>query len=408
MSNNKSNLALNCIFILYTILLLYRFIKLFIWELNIKNDWGVTEFLVNYQGGFVRRGMIGEILFKIYEYFSISPIPIIIGISIFSYLFVIIIFIRHFNRNNYYWWFLPLPILLGNDIILRKDYLIISLLIIMLLIFKSNIKYNLKIITITIIVILTLNIHEASFFIFTPMMMLIMYNNKEGYRSLKIISCLTIVISLITISYFKGTENTAILIHNSWKNIIPNYIGDFNKNNTIGSIGWETLYAIKFHLKSNFLTKDFYTYAFFIRPFTLFLIYAFTSNYIVTFNKKQIDTTEYQRFSLILLFQFISLSPMFLFLSCDYGRLVMYWLTSSFLFLFFVEKDRLINMFPKKVFDISHKISNTCFCQNRFIMYLGLMFITVAPIGFSIFKAAHRTVFFTIFSSLSKFIDNLI
>lgn len=406
----KTDVIINYIFIVYTFILLLKSIKYSMIGLYTKNSWGVTEFLVNYQDGFVRRGLIGEILYKIYEISSISPIPIIIGISICSYIFVVIVFIKYFKTNNYYWWFLPLPIFLGNGVIIRKDYLIISLLIIILFIFKSKIKYNLKIIFITIISIFTLNIHEASFFIFMPMMLLIIINNNEGNRYIKIMSCLFILSSLIVISYFKGSEDTAIKIHNTWKEILPHYIGEYDSFNTIGSIGWKTLDAIKFHIKVNFLSKSVFTYGLFIRPITISIIYFFTLNYIILFNKNasKIETSNYRIFSLILLFQLASLSPMFLFLSCDYIRLVLYWLASSFLYFQFVKKETFIAIMPKVLIKFSDNISNFCKSNNKHIMYLCLLFITITPSGFNIESALSRNVFFTILSAISSLIDKLI
>ena len=36
------------------------------------SDWQYADWLINYQGGFIRRGLIGELLFKIHNYLSIN------------------------------------------------------------------------------------------------------------------------------------------------------------------------------------------------------------------------------------------------------------------------------------------------------------------------------------------------
>ena len=45
-------------------------------NLNIKhlvgNDSTISEYLINYQGGFTRRGILGEIIFQIANYFDLS------------------------------------------------------------------------------------------------------------------------------------------------------------------------------------------------------------------------------------------------------------------------------------------------------------------------------------------------
>ena len=39
---------------------------------NVGNDTSISEYLINYQGGFTRRGLPGEILFRISDYFNLS------------------------------------------------------------------------------------------------------------------------------------------------------------------------------------------------------------------------------------------------------------------------------------------------------------------------------------------------
>ena len=38
--------------------------------IQLKNGWQYSDWLINYQGGFTRRGLIGEILFKIHQILS--------------------------------------------------------------------------------------------------------------------------------------------------------------------------------------------------------------------------------------------------------------------------------------------------------------------------------------------------
>ena len=43
------------------------------------NASGMSEFLVNFSGGFVRRGLLGECLYKLSEATGISPYPVILA-----------------------------------------------------------------------------------------------------------------------------------------------------------------------------------------------------------------------------------------------------------------------------------------------------------------------------------------
>ena len=59
----------------------------FRWYQNSENNvFQFGDWLMNYQGGFVRRGFFGEIFFRIYEITNISPPLIILIFLIFLYL----------------------------------------------------------------------------------------------------------------------------------------------------------------------------------------------------------------------------------------------------------------------------------------------------------------------------------
>jgi len=51
------------------------------------DSWTIGEWLINYQGGFVRRGLIGEIIFFLSSLINISPIYLISGLSVIDYFF---------------------------------------------------------------------------------------------------------------------------------------------------------------------------------------------------------------------------------------------------------------------------------------------------------------------------------
>ncbi|MGE4194365.1 MAG: hypothetical protein AB7E51_13315 [Pseudodesulfovibrio sp.] len=52
------------------------------WE---HNAWTIGDWLINYQGGMVRRGLLGEIIFQLSSYFSISPGRIVVVFQLFFY-----------------------------------------------------------------------------------------------------------------------------------------------------------------------------------------------------------------------------------------------------------------------------------------------------------------------------------
>ena len=69
---------------------------------NVSNDSSISEYLINYQGGFVRRGLIGEILFRYSDYFNLNlRFQIFLTQSAIYTIFLILIFnlFKNFEKD---------------------------------------------------------------------------------------------------------------------------------------------------------------------------------------------------------------------------------------------------------------------------------------------------------------------
>ena len=86
----KKNYFLQIFFIFLS---LFSIFKLYDNAINL-DAWQYGEWLINYQHGFVRRGLIGEIIFLISDFFNINiQIIFLLIISIF-YFFIIFLVIN--------------------------------------------------------------------------------------------------------------------------------------------------------------------------------------------------------------------------------------------------------------------------------------------------------------------------
>ena len=69
----------------------------------IGNDSTISEWLINYQGGFSRRGLIGEICFRLADYFDLKLRFVIFlfqTIVCFTYMLLLYCFIRDLPKNT--------------------------------------------------------------------------------------------------------------------------------------------------------------------------------------------------------------------------------------------------------------------------------------------------------------------
>ena len=78
---NYKNFFIIYLIVLYTLICFYLYEK----QGN-EVEWTISEWLINYQGGFTRRGLIGEIVFNLSNFFEISLRKIIFFFQIFLFL----------------------------------------------------------------------------------------------------------------------------------------------------------------------------------------------------------------------------------------------------------------------------------------------------------------------------------
>lgn len=109
---------------------LYQFVFYALNETNNLNNYNYSEFLINFQGGFVRRGLLGEFLYQTYKIADIPISQTILILSLIFFLFVLYFFFRKFRERNYCWWILLSPLVLGmSTYMVRKDYILYTILI---------------------------------------------------------------------------------------------------------------------------------------------------------------------------------------------------------------------------------------------------------------------------------------
>ena len=83
----------NILFILIIVVSLSQLFKFYSF-FSEYSEWQYSDWLINYQGGFIRRGLIGEILFQIYSNLDIN-LDILVLITVSSLiLFVSFILVK--------------------------------------------------------------------------------------------------------------------------------------------------------------------------------------------------------------------------------------------------------------------------------------------------------------------------
>lgn len=304
----------------------------------------ISDWLINYQGGFVRRGLCGEIIYTICNIVPVSPKWIITGITAISFLlfcrvawksstklhitlFPFLIFIID-NLRRISWY--------------RRDLLI---LVIAYYAFYSLARYlstekKTLLLLSQALICLSLFMHEATYFFTVPLMALVTFLSCQKNIKEKIFKCFAVAflpsLVMASVCLMKGNPETAQTIWNSWIPIFENYPDDSLTRMGLGVefLGRESIGTMFYHLNLNFqYTKGLGATLLSITSMLLTLLctyYIVMMNPWINIKNRTISTAgDNTQTGNLLLFQFVAMLPMFTGLSCDGGRTIMYSVASA-------------------------------------------------------------------------------
>lgn len=216
--------------------------------------WQITELLINYQGGFIRRGLIGEIMYYLNNTFEIDVIIQAYTFSIVSFLLFSYIIIKDTIKRGYSILMLPTAMLLSSLFVsghwVRKDIFIMLLFyaVVRLLKNKSFLNYLLA----NILLIIGTLSHEVILFIAAPAILVsqLMYNSERvGFKNLikgvstSVLYFLPVLATSILIAINKGDFATAQAIWDSWA---QQDVLNTDIKGAIAGVGWSSEYAIEY------------------------------------------------------------------------------------------------------------------------------------------------------------------
>jgi len=412
---NIKQTLLNSAYILFLLALLYRLtLKLFSPYKYL--DWSISEFLINYQAGFVRRGITGEILFFFAKNFNIDLILTIKVISLICFFAMCTFFISAFLKKGYSLYILPLCFFLGSPILsgywIRKDCLMICIFLLTLWVYnKSNLKKLFKVIFINILSVFIILTHEVYAFIAFPILLVLfwnMYHKTGNYKSIifAFISLSPSIFAFILTIIMHGDQETAQAIWDSWSIILNQSPSKVESHNAIGSLGWGTKHAFNHHINNNFLAIDKNIAALVIWCITFPTVYYISTNALLVFRKTEAIFTSKHKMVLssILIFQLLCLSPVFALLSCDYIRMFFYWIASSFAVFLIIPLDKIERIIPSFFIVFINRLndilSNILFPRKTTLVLL-MLFLGISTYSFVLDLAFTSSMIYNILTILS-------
>ena len=231
------------IVLIYFFYLIFNYILLLYFHLNeFPYKYVFTDWLINYEGGFIRRGLLGQIIYEVSLIFKLNFKEILFFIQAAGYILYFVLIINFFNKIklNFFWLLLifstisflyPISEL---EALGRKDIFVIFLFLIFVQISVSSLN---KFLTFFLIIFtISCLIHEITFF-YLPYYLLIFLYNPQTREKIKFIHVFLILISLIFLIYLNLTISNKANIDE----IISSYkILNIEIKSNTGAFSWLT------------------------------------------------------------------------------------------------------------------------------------------------------------------------
>ncbi|MBD5295929.1 MAG: hypothetical protein HDS25_06375 [Bacteroides sp.] len=336
------------------------------------NPWGVPEWLINYEGGFVRRGLTGEALYAVCRVTGVSPILLVYVISYALYVAVTGIMLRRFGDKHWAWWIVfALPLCGYVQSIVRKDYfmylLIIGIFALLGRIKRGSREGGWEVAMIYLLTSVGMLSHEGFAFFGVGGACLYLWRVADMRRAslgLGLLTCLLFGIAVIA----RGDAVTADGIEGAL-----NALGTLPPLPTEGAIDalrWQTGETFLNHMQINFrapykLLTDYpglnYAVGAGVWLVRILIVYYTMTNLPAVCSA---GVTEDERIktrdtlgSMILL-TWLTMLPMFTILCCDRSRTTQFWIMGAYIPVMMISLQKAERMIPKALARFTRSLNN--------------------------------------------------
>ena len=352
----------NYFFIYLSLLFLFGIFWLYI-KHSVGNDSTISEWLINYQGGFIKRGLIGEICFQIAIHFDLSlRFVIFLFQSLIYSIFLILIyrFFRNIPTNLIIILSIFTPIFLlypvaEIEVLARKETFVFIGFLLFLNISNFNYSSNLPLYYVFFILPIICLIWEPMIFFFpfiASVLVIRLKNNQTATFLSKITICFipALIVAMLTATNPITPENHSIMANSLKENF---------GEDCYMSCG---MLLSRSSIISQFLgIYDAVMFESLIR-YPLIILIGFGPIFLLSFNSKlKTEVLFFKHFKNLLHPILLLLTPAFFLFTMmgDWGRIVNISYTFTVLFYFYLLQNNLIKIDLEK---ITKKIS---FIQNK-------------------------------------------
>ena len=378
---------------LLIVTLIFQISKFYTFYLE-YSDWQYADWLINYQGGFIRRGFIGEILFKIQNFLSLELDILVFNFVSLLYLILTMVLIKSVkylenSKIDILIFLSPgffLYPVMNSEIIGRKEILLFVML--GLSVFFEKYVKDRYLLGITLFIILVLSLTHTGLLFYSPYLLFLffiikVYRNKKLLFSEILIITISLLIIFSLIYFNTGSKTQVVEICNSIKNFVKDDC--INRGQFLWLYSPITEYVdvkSRLNLSTNFI----------IYLISLFFVFIFFSIKLYSAKfKSNNDLLNSINPFIIFFILFLCTIPVYI-VGIDWGRYISMSYFSTYFIYIYLNKQKMIT-FNSKKFLFKRSLSKNIF----FIFVFFYAFIWTFPFyGANNFKFTLKKPFISV------------
>ena len=332
---------------------------------SVGNDSTISEWIINYQGGFTRRGLPGEIAFHIAQFFNLKLRFVILLMQILFYgLYLILIyqFFKKIKFNGIILFTLFTPIFLiyhiaELEVLARKELFLFIGYIWFYNISSKESKVQNSILWIIFILPLVSILYEPAIFYYTffAATIFIKMRNERLFKTLSVI--FFIFLPSVIVSYYSAFH---IISKEGFEIMKSSLMDNFGEACYMSCGLMDTKREAIVHIKatiSKLTEKEYSIYAYLFRYFLIMLIGS--APLLILIKNSELTKKIFNLKKIVLIFFILNIFvPIHWLMFIDWGRAVNITYVSSNLFFFYLFKNDFIKIDFKSVENKILKIVN--------------------------------------------------
>lgn len=360
-------------------------------------SWEISDWLINFEGGFVRRGITGQLLLELERLHLYDVrVAILLLCAVFS-LAILFILLRIFKKEGWSLLIIPTGLCLGftfMNVWGRRDMLSLTLTFLIFINYRkalSQPQAKWPWASFHLLSVLQILIHEASFFYTFPILMLHSFHQlrRQGLGWVQsaahtLLRFLPMLVTMCLVCLFKGNPQIAETVWASWGPVFSAYQPSATSEVglSVSALGWDAMETFGNHIYTAFIGCR--APAVWRIPLSLFNLVV--TYFLLTrlggvkpgiYAPKVMDNVTMSDIALV---QFAALLPMYTVLSCDWGRTLPYLVISSVFFYHLFKQDG--QLFSQRLTAVSERMQGAI-ASNKVlslpVLYILLVLLTPIP-----------------------------